>query len=156
MLLQFAQEDQIDSLRVGKKTLIAVETILKNNENKSDTSLKTSHYDKESQFAYFFLSSLHRKRLSAGLNPITLLAEHKRKVILNAMTEGLVTEIQESRSKSQEKLANYLEDSNCPEFEIVKSSRARVSSFAGSGIKLPFLYTIIHPRSCHTYIHCGF
>jgi len=40
VLLQFAQEDQIDSLRVGKKTLIAVETILKNNENKSDTSLK--------------------------------------------------------------------------------------------------------------------
>ena len=54
VLLQFAQEDQIDSLRVGKKTLIAVETILKNNENKSDTSLKTSHQPIRIRFSVFF------------------------------------------------------------------------------------------------------
>jgi len=50
-----------------------------------------------------------RERFQAGMNPVTLLAEHKRKVILNALTE-LPTEVNESRSVSQSKLANYIEN----------------------------------------------
>jgi hypothetical protein len=47
-----------------------------------------------------------KNRYDAGINPITLLTERKRKVILNAMTD--IHDIKETKELSKLKLDNYL------------------------------------------------
>lgn len=49
---------------------------------------------------------------------------------MNALTEDMVTEIDESRSKSQEKLANYLDMKLLREEELKGSSSHSANSYS--------------------------